>query len=139
MTLTTRRNFSALDSCLRKWRVTTSLSEPPGGFGYFAIISTRHFLKQLSSALKFLRDRNLIHRDIKPQNLLLCPSPMRFRSRRNFSALDSCLRKWRVTTSLSEPPGGFGFVTETSFIEISNHRTSCCVPRLRHIEVDMLR
>jgi serine/threonine-protein kinase ULK/ATG1 len=24
-------------------------------------------------ALKFLRQRNLIHRDIKPQNLLLCP------------------------------------------------------------------
>ncbi|KAJ6007743.1 hypothetical protein N7540_011719 [Penicillium herquei] len=38
-------------------------------------VVTRHFLKQLSSALKFLRDRNLIHRDIKPQNLLLCPSP----------------------------------------------------------------
>lgn len=33
----------------------------------------RHFLKQLSSALEFLRERHLIHRDIKPQNLLLCP------------------------------------------------------------------
>lgn len=35
----------------------------------------RHFLKQLSSALEFLRARNLIHRDVKPQNLLLLPSP----------------------------------------------------------------
>ncbi|EAZ62992.2 Serine/threonine-protein kinase ATG1 (Autophagy-related protein 1) [Scheffersomyces stipitis CBS 6054] len=32
-----------------------------------------HFLKQLSSALQFLRDKSLVHRDIKPQNLLLCP------------------------------------------------------------------
>lgn len=33
----------------------------------------RHFLKQLASALEFLRERHLVHRDIKPQNLLLCP------------------------------------------------------------------
>ncbi|KAJ9109676.1 Serine/threonine-protein kinase [Naganishia cerealis] len=32
-----------------------------------------HFLKQLSSALSFLREKSLVHRDIKPQNLLLCP------------------------------------------------------------------
>ncbi|CRG90148.1 unc51-like kinase [Talaromyces islandicus] len=43
-------------------------------------VVVRHFLKQLSSALKFLRDRNLIHRDIKPQNLLLCPSPLSYRT-----------------------------------------------------------
>ncbi|KKA22852.1 Non-specific serine/threonine protein kinase [Rasamsonia emersonii CBS 393.64] len=43
-------------------------------------VIVRHFLKQLSSALKFLRDRNLIHRDIKPQNLLLCPSPASYRN-----------------------------------------------------------
>ncbi|KAF3398998.1 Serine/threonine-protein kinase atg1 [Talaromyces pinophilus] len=43
-------------------------------------VVVRHFLKQLSSALKFLRDRNLIHRDIKPQNLLLCPSPSSYRN-----------------------------------------------------------
>lgn len=34
----------------------------------------RHFLKQLTSALEFLRSLNLIHRDVKPQNLLLLPS-----------------------------------------------------------------
>lgn len=33
----------------------------------------RHFLKQLASALEFLRENDLVHRDIKPQNLLLCP------------------------------------------------------------------
>ncbi|KAI8964123.1 Serine/threonine-protein kinase ATG1 [Daldinia sp. FL1419] len=38
----------------------------------------RHFLKQLASALQFLREGNFVHRDIKPQNLLLLPSP-RFR------------------------------------------------------------
>ncbi|KAL2859837.1 serine/threonine protein kinase ATG1 [Aspergillus lucknowensis] len=38
-------------------------------------VLVRHFLKQLASSLKFLRERDLIHRDIKPQNLLLCPAP----------------------------------------------------------------
>lgn len=37
-------------------------------------VVTRHFLKQLASALEFLRARNFIHRDVKPQNLLLLPS-----------------------------------------------------------------
>ncbi|KAF7366818.1 Serine/threonine-protein kinase ATG1 [Mycena sanguinolenta] len=35
----------------------------------------RSFLRQLARALKFLRHRNLIHRDVKPQNLLLTPAP----------------------------------------------------------------
>ena len=39
-------------------------------------VIVRHFLKQLSSALQFLRARNFIHRDVKPQNLLLDPSPL---------------------------------------------------------------
>jgi len=38
-------------------------------------VVVRHFLKQLASAMEFLRDRNFIHRDIKPQNMLLLPSP----------------------------------------------------------------
>lgn len=38
-------------------------------------VVVRHFLLQLASALHFLRARNLIHRDVKPQNLLLNPSP----------------------------------------------------------------
>ena len=44
---------------------------PPGG-GLNEII-VRHFLKQLASALSFLRSKSLIHRDLKPQNLLLSP------------------------------------------------------------------
>ena len=39
-------------------------------------VIVRHFLQQLASALEFLRNKNLIHRDIKPQNLLLIPSPL---------------------------------------------------------------
>ena len=39
-------------------------------------VVARHFLKQLASALQFLRAKNLIHRDVKPQNLLLNPSPI---------------------------------------------------------------
>ncbi|EEB09058.1 ULK/ULK protein kinase Atg1 [Schizosaccharomyces japonicus yFS275] len=35
----------------------------------------RHFTQQLVSALQFLRSKSLIHRDVKPQNLLLQPPP----------------------------------------------------------------
>jgi serine/threonine-protein kinase ULK/ATG1 len=45
---------------------------PPGGLHEVVV---RHFLQQLASALEFLRNKNLIHRDVKPQNLLLIPSP----------------------------------------------------------------
>ena len=45
-------------------------------------VVVRHFFQQLASALKFLRDRNLIHRDVKPQNLLLSPSPDYFEKSR---------------------------------------------------------
>lgn len=38
-------------------------------------VVTRHFLKQLASALQFLRAGDFVHRDVKPQNLLLLPSP----------------------------------------------------------------
>ena len=48
-------------------------SQPGGGLHEVIV---RHFLQQLSSALEFLRARNFIHRDVKPQNLLLNPSPM---------------------------------------------------------------
>src|SRR5947207_6987945 len=41
-------------------------------------VIVRHFLKQLASALQFLRARDLIHRDVKPQNLLLNPSPLAY-------------------------------------------------------------
>ncbi|EEP77624.1 hypothetical protein UREG_02473 [Uncinocarpus reesii 1704] len=45
---------------------------PTGGLNEVVV---RHFLKQLASALQFLRSRDLIHRDLKPQNLLLNPPP----------------------------------------------------------------
>lgn len=45
-------------------------------------VIVRSFLKQLASALKFLRDRNFIHRDVKPQNILLSPSVKYIRSLR---------------------------------------------------------
>ena len=46
---------------------------PPGG-GLNEVI-VRHLLKQLADAMGFLRSKNFIHRDVKPQNLLLDPSP----------------------------------------------------------------
>lgn len=49
---------------------------PNPGVGGLHEVLTRHFLQQLASALRFLRDKDLIHRDVKPQNLLLLPSPL---------------------------------------------------------------
>ncbi|KAF9578008.1 Serine/threonine-protein kinase, partial [Lunasporangiospora selenospora] len=56
----------------RKGDGPPSLPPPPGGGLHEVVV--RHFLKQLASALEFLRSKNLIHRDLKPQNLLLHPS-----------------------------------------------------------------
>lgn len=49
---------------------------PPGLHGLNEVLVV-HFLQQLASALQFLRNKSLVHRDIKPQNLLLCPPQLR--------------------------------------------------------------
>ncbi|KAG7095997.1 hypothetical protein E1B28_006679 [Marasmius oreades] len=56
-----------------------SLGAPPQYYphprtGGLDEVVVRSFLRQLGRALKFLRSRDLIHRDIKPQNLLLSPA-----------------------------------------------------------------
>lgn len=48
----------------------------------------RHFLKQLASALEFLRSKNYVHRDVKPQNLLLLPAQA-FREKRNLPIMEA--------------------------------------------------
>jgi serine/threonine-protein kinase ULK/ATG1 len=55
--------------------ITSLLERYPSPEGSLGLNETLviHFLQQLSSALQFLRDKSLVHRDIKPQNLLLCP------------------------------------------------------------------
>ncbi|KAJ7448294.1 kinase-like domain-containing protein [Mycena galericulata] len=48
---------------------------PPPPTGGLDELVVRSFLRQLARALKFLRRRNFIHRDVKPQNLLLNAAP----------------------------------------------------------------
>ncbi|KAK5778389.1 hypothetical protein RI543_004051 [Arxiozyma heterogenica] len=43
-----------------------------------------NYLQQLSSALKFLRSKNLVHRDIKPQNLLLTKPFINYKGSQEF-------------------------------------------------------
>lgn len=45
---------------------------PAPGNGLHEVV-VRHFVKQLASALEYLRESGLVHRDVKPQNLLLDP------------------------------------------------------------------
>ncbi|KAL6940516.1 hypothetical protein ACO0QE_004420 [Hanseniaspora vineae] len=44
---------------------------PTNDYGGLHQVLVYNYIQQLSAALKFLRSKNLVHRDIKPQNLLL--------------------------------------------------------------------
>ena len=44
---------------------------PTNDYGGLHQVLVYNYIQQLSTALKFLRSKNLVHRDIKPQNLLL--------------------------------------------------------------------
>jgi serine/threonine-protein kinase ULK/ATG1 len=46
-------------------------------------VVTRHFAQQMGSAIQWIRQKNYLHRDIKPQNLLLVPSPIWYEKHRN--------------------------------------------------------
>ncbi|KAI8813613.1 hypothetical protein BJ742DRAFT_788937 [Cladochytrium replicatum] len=50
----------------------SSIAGPWGGLNEAV---ARHFLHQIVAAIEFLRSHSLIHRDLKPQNLLLSPPP----------------------------------------------------------------
>lgn len=66
-----RDRMASLHPCLED--VVRLYPSPPGGGLHEVLV--RHFLKQLTSALEFLRKDGLVHRDVKPQNLLLNPPP----------------------------------------------------------------
>lgn len=66
-----RDRMASVHPCLEP--VARDYPSPPGGGLHEVLVS--HFAKQLASALEFLRKDGLVHRDVKPQNLLLNPSP----------------------------------------------------------------
>lgn len=72
----------------------------------------RHFLKQLSSALEFLRSKNYVHRDVKPQNLLLLPAKT-VREQRGFPVLEASQNSLIPVAGLASLPmlklADFGF------------------------------
>lgn len=72
----------------------------------------RHFLKQLTSALEFLRSKNYVHRDVKPQNLLLLPSAA-FREQRAFPVMEASQDSLIPVSGLASLPmlklADFGF------------------------------
>ncbi|KAI5779529.1 hypothetical protein EDC01DRAFT_303917 [Geopyxis carbonaria] len=66
-----REKLASVHPCLEA--VARDYPSPPGS-GLNEVL-VRHFVKQLASALEFLRKDGLVHRDVKPQNLLLNPPP----------------------------------------------------------------
>lgn len=72
-----------------------------------------HFLQQLSCALQFLRSKSLVHRDIKPQNLLLCPP---VHSRKDFE-LGNYVGLWELPILKIADFGFARFLPSTSMAE----------------------
>ncbi|KAL7273300.1 Serine/threonine-protein kinase [Rhizina undulata] len=66
-----RENLEAVHPCLKPMAEIYP-SIPSAGLHE---VVARHFVKQLASALEYLRKDGLVHRDVKPQNLLLNPPP----------------------------------------------------------------
>jgi serine/threonine-protein kinase ULK2 len=72
----------------------------------------RHFIKQLSSALEFLRKKNYVHRDVKPQNLLLLPAEA-MRNQRGLPVMEASTNSLIPVAGLASLPmlklADFGF------------------------------
>ena len=83
--------------------------------GGFNEVVVRHFLQQLASALHFLRSKSLVHRDIKPQNLLINPTAQYLAERNADSGKHAMNDKTAITplTGLASLPmlklADFGF------------------------------
>lgn len=89
----------------------------------------RHFLQQLSSALEFLRSKNYIHRDIKPQNLLLLPSQS-LQHQQSVAIMKASQDSLIPTSGIASLPmlklADFGFARELS--DVDQAETLCGSP-----------
>lgn len=88
----------------------------PPGSGFNEVI-VRHFAKQLASALEYLRSKNFVHRDVKPQNLLLNPPPSwiateRPENRPHEVAKNALIPKTGVESLPTLKLGDFGFARQ---------------------------
>jgi serine/threonine-protein kinase ULK/ATG1 len=104
---------------------------PNPAIGGLNEVVVRHFLKQMASGLQWIRKRNFLHRDIKPQNLLLVPS-------RPWRDAHKAVRQPLMTDEhVSEPASGidslpllkiadFGFARYLSSIQLAD--TLCGSP-----------
>ncbi|KAF2405415.1 kinase-like protein [Trichodelitschia bisporula] len=95
-------NFIKKRSTLKDHEATKDMlvKYPNPEVGGLNEVVVRHFLKQIASALQWIRSRSFLHRDIKPQNLLLVPSRLWYEKHK------ADRTPVMVDDSTTEPPAG---------------------------------
>jgi len=64
-----RERSSSLSPETKTWKVDLDSGTPPREF--FSVEEIRHYAAQIALAIGFLHDNNVVHRDVKPHNVLI--------------------------------------------------------------------